>query len=132
VNAYPDTRLRAIVSCSIAAPAPAARSVAIQGLIVEDERDEDGHPVRMATVLLTGRECPWRCAMCDLWAYTIERTPARRHPGTNHRARRAEARDEAVAGIKRITPAASSTHTRSPSPTMTMRPRRWRACRGSS
>ena len=24
----------------------------------------------MATVLLTGRECPWRCAMCDLWRYT--------------------------------------------------------------
>jgi radical SAM enzyme (TIGR01210 family) len=24
----------------------------------------------MATVLLTGRECPWRCAMCDLWKYT--------------------------------------------------------------
>jgi radical SAM enzyme (TIGR01210 family) len=41
-----------------------------QGLIVEDERAEDGSAVRMATVLLTGRECPWRCAMCDLWQYT--------------------------------------------------------------
>ena len=30
----------------------------------------------MATVLLTGRECPWRCAMCDLWTYTtVSDTP---------------------------------------------------------
>jgi radical SAM enzyme (TIGR01210 family) len=41
-----------------------------QGLIVEDERAADGRIVRAATVLLTGRECPWRCAMCDLWRYT--------------------------------------------------------------
>ena len=41
-----------------------------QGIIVEDERAADGRKTRMATVLLTGRECPWRCAMCDLWSYT--------------------------------------------------------------
>ena len=41
-----------------------------QGLIVEDERTAHGGRARMATVLLTGRECPWRCAMCDLWTYT--------------------------------------------------------------
>jgi archaeosine synthase beta-subunit len=44
-----------------------------QGLIVEDERTADGSFERTATVFLTGRECPWRCAMCDLWRYT---TPA--------------------------------------------------------
>ena len=43
-----------------------------QGVSVEDERGADGRSVRMATVLLTGRECPWRCAMCDLWTYTTE------------------------------------------------------------
>ena len=42
-----------------------------QGLIVEEERTDTGNISRMATVLLTGRECPWRCAMCDLWKYTI-------------------------------------------------------------
>lgn len=48
-----------------------------QGLIVEDERDVDGAVARMATVLITGRECPWRCVMCDLWRYTtIAETPA--------------------------------------------------------
>lgn len=30
----------------------------------------------VVTVFLTGRECPWRCAMCDLWQQTIaEDTP---------------------------------------------------------
>lgn len=48
-----------------------------QGLIVEDERTAQGGRARMATVLLTGRECPWRCAMCDLWTFTTESdTPA--------------------------------------------------------
>lgn len=41
-----------------------------QGLIVEDERTADGRTARVATVFLVGRECPWRCAMCDLWRYT--------------------------------------------------------------
>jgi radical SAM enzyme (TIGR01210 family) len=43
-----------------------------QGLIIEDEPAEGGGAARVATVLLTGRECPWRCAMCDLWRYTTE------------------------------------------------------------
>ena len=41
-----------------------------QGIIVEDERTADGGRARTATVLITGRECPWRCVMCDLWQYT--------------------------------------------------------------
>jgi radical SAM enzyme (TIGR01210 family) len=44
-----------------------------QGLHVEDERIADGTIARTATVFLTGRECPWRCVMCDLWQYTIDR-----------------------------------------------------------
>jgi radical SAM enzyme (TIGR01210 family) len=43
-----------------------------QGLIVEDERAADGRRARVATVFLTGRECPWRCTMCDLWKHTTE------------------------------------------------------------
>lgn len=41
-----------------------------QGILVEEERTEHGRIARAATVFLTGRECPWRCAMCDLWQYT--------------------------------------------------------------
>jgi radical SAM enzyme (TIGR01210 family) len=37
---------------------------------VEDERAASGAIEPVATVFLTGRECPWRCAMCDLWTYT--------------------------------------------------------------
>jgi radical SAM enzyme (TIGR01210 family) len=43
-----------------------------QGLHVEQERAADGTAARTATVFLTGRECPWRCVMCDLWQYTID------------------------------------------------------------
>lgn len=41
-----------------------------QGWLVEDERAADGTVARVATVFLTGRECPWRCVMCDLWQHT--------------------------------------------------------------
>jgi len=47
-----------------------------QDLAVEDEITERGGVARVGTVFLTGRECPWRCAMCDLWQYTTrEDTP---------------------------------------------------------
>ena len=44
--------------------------VAHQGLVIEPERAADGTCVDTATVFLTGRECPWRCVMCDLWTHT--------------------------------------------------------------
>jgi archaeosine synthase beta-subunit len=48
-----------------------------QGVLVEDERTADGRIASTATIFLTGRECPWRCVMCDLWKYTTETdTPA--------------------------------------------------------
>lgn len=41
-----------------------------QGVMTEQEPVEAGRAIGSVTVLLTGRECPWRCAMCDLWQYT--------------------------------------------------------------
>lgn len=41
-----------------------------QDVLVEDERTATGIFARTATVFLTGRECPWRCVMCDLWRHT--------------------------------------------------------------
>jgi archaeosine synthase beta-subunit len=38
---------------------------------VEVERAQDGRSVRVATIFLTNRECPWRCLMCDLWKNTL-------------------------------------------------------------
>jgi archaeosine synthase beta-subunit len=73
-----------------------------QGLVVEDERTEQGIRARVATVFLTGRECPWRCAMCDLWRYTtVDDTPAGAIPAQVMAARSA-LRDEPsrVTGMK--------------------------------
>ena len=72
-----------------------------QGVIVEDERAEDGAIARVATVFLTGRECPWRCVMCDLWRYTIEEdTPVGAIPAQIAAARQASASAEAVSVMK--------------------------------
>jgi hypothetical protein len=103
VNAYPDTaaaRDRFVLDRR--GPRRRHDPWRSQELIVEDERDADGHPARTATVLLTGRECPWRCAMCDLWAYTTdEDTPCGAIPAQITAAREELAsRREAVAGIK--------------------------------
>lgn len=38
---------------------------------VEAERAENGEIVSVATLLLTNRECPWKCLMCDLWRNTL-------------------------------------------------------------
>lgn len=37
----------------------------------ERERQADGRMAPGMTVFLVNRECPWRCAMCDLWRYTL-------------------------------------------------------------
>lgn len=44
------------------------------GFFLEEELGEDRRVVRVATVLLTNRECPWRCVMCDLWRNTLLET----------------------------------------------------------
>ncbi len=47
------------------------------GVTVEQEPEPSGNLADVVTVFLTGRECPWRCAMCDLWKYTTDQdTPA--------------------------------------------------------
>jgi hypothetical protein len=44
--------------------------------LFEEEPDESGAPVSIATVFVANRECPWRCLMCDLWQNTLpDRTP---------------------------------------------------------
>lgn len=40
----------------------------------EQETEPDGSPVDVTTILLTNRECPYRCLMCDLWRNTLEET----------------------------------------------------------
>jgi hypothetical protein len=40
------------------------------GVFLERERLASGAVVDSGVVLLTNRECPWRCLMCDLWKHT--------------------------------------------------------------
>jgi radical SAM enzyme (TIGR01210 family) len=39
--------------------------------LVEEERFANGEIGAVATIFLTNRECPWHCAMCDLWRNTL-------------------------------------------------------------
>jgi len=43
---------------------------------LEEERADSGRIAATATILLTNRECPWRCLMCDLWKNTLTHTVA--------------------------------------------------------
>jgi radical SAM enzyme (TIGR01210 family) len=71
-----------------------------QGVVLEDEPSPHGGRDRVATVFLTGRECPWRCAMCDLWQYTTTSdTPPGAIPAQIARAR-AEIGRESFTAIK--------------------------------
>lgn len=42
------------------------------GFFIERERAAAGEVVDVATVFLTGSECPWHCTMCDLWKNTLD------------------------------------------------------------
>jgi archaeosine synthase beta-subunit len=44
------------------------------GIFLEKERLDSGVVVDSGVVLLTNKECPWRCLMCDLWKGTTKRT----------------------------------------------------------
>ena len=41
---------------------------------LEEERAGSGRIVHSAAILLTNKECPWRCLMCDLWSSTLTHT----------------------------------------------------------
>jgi radical SAM enzyme (TIGR01210 family) len=42
------------------------------GAFVEEEADGSGGFATIATLLLTNRECPWKCVFCDLWKNTLD------------------------------------------------------------
>ncbi len=44
------------------------------GFFLEEERSGLGRVVDSADILLTNKECPWRCLMCDLWQHTVTET----------------------------------------------------------
>ncbi len=44
------------------------------GFFLEQERTATGEIASSAVILLTNKECPWRCLMCDLWKNTTTQT----------------------------------------------------------
>jgi radical SAM enzyme (TIGR01210 family) len=45
-----------------------------QAFFLEPERAASGRIVSSGAILLTNKECPWRCLMCDLWKNTLPET----------------------------------------------------------
>jgi radical SAM enzyme (TIGR01210 family) len=41
------------------------------GFFLEEELSASHQLVNSAVILLTNKECPWRCLMCDLWKHTL-------------------------------------------------------------
>ena len=75
----PTAARSAIASCSRSGPrAPPLDPWRHQGVARRARaRRRTAGSSDVATIFLTGRECPWRCVMCDLWQHTIESdTPA--------------------------------------------------------
>jgi hypothetical protein len=70
ISAYPPKDRTAWI-LSQRPPRPAEPDPnAPHGVFLERERLASGAVVDSGVVLLTNRECPWRCLMCDLWKDT--------------------------------------------------------------
>src|SRR5882672_10663696 len=100
---YPDThsaRDRFVIDLRSARPAHDPWRY--QDALIEDEPTERGDVARVGTIFLTGRECPWRCAMCDLWRFTTrDDTPAGAIPAQIEAARATWlARGEHISRVK--------------------------------
>lgn len=65
--ALDDERIR-----GLRAPKPRVDPWKAHGWTVDEERRLSGVIERALTVFLTGAECPFTCAFCDLWRYTTD------------------------------------------------------------
>jgi len=74
ISAYP-TRGRTSWILAQRPPRPAEPDTnAPHGVFLEKERLASGAVADSGVVLLTNRECPWRCLMCDLWKDTTRKS----------------------------------------------------------
>lgn len=62
-----DRRIR-----SLRPPKPYVDPFTPHGSLIEDERRPNGDRERALTIFLAGAECPFTCAFCDLWRFTID------------------------------------------------------------
>lgn len=71
---YPASDRTAWILAQRPARVAAADPIVPQGAFLERERLASGEVVDTGVVLLTNRECPWKCLMCDLWKDTTRET----------------------------------------------------------
>ena len=55
-------------------PRATADPLTPHGFFLEEELSASHQLVSSAVILLTNKECPWRCLMCDLWKHTLTRS----------------------------------------------------------
>lgn len=72
-----DRKIRDAYVLGLRPPRNSTDALRPNGFFVEEEPRPGGGTDPVATILLTDRECPWRCLMCDLWKNTLE-TPTPR------------------------------------------------------
>ena len=89
-----DRRIR-----SLRPPKPFVDPDRAHGSLIERERRPDGTLETALTVFLAGAECPFTCAFCDLWQWTID-GPAR--PGALTRQLEAVVAATDLANIQRL------------------------------
>jgi radical SAM enzyme (TIGR01210 family) len=70
VSAYPERGRTAWILAQRPTRPAAPDQERPHGVFLERERMASGDVVDSGVVLLTNRECPWRCLMCDLWKDT--------------------------------------------------------------
>jgi archaeosine synthase beta-subunit len=74
VSAYPARNRSAWILAQRPPGGSSPDPWAPHGIYLEKERLDSGAVVDCGVVLLTNKECPWRCLMCDLWKGTTKGT----------------------------------------------------------
>jgi len=74
VNSAPTERDRAWITAQRPTRTAVLDLYKPHAFFLEEERAESGRIASSATILLTNKECPWRCLMCDLWKNTTTET----------------------------------------------------------
>jgi len=77
VNRFPTIDSRTVLAAR--GPKALIHSASTPAVVTELEPAADGPPGPSTTVFLLGKECPFRCLMCDLWRNT---TDHRTEPGS--------------------------------------------------
>ncbi len=73
-SVFPERNQTAWITAQRPLRPAAADPLKPHGFFLEEERAASGQVVSSATILLTNKECPWRCLMCDLWKNTTTQT----------------------------------------------------------